>query len=241
MKVLAIDSSNHTLSLALCEDGLLLGELTNTVNRNHSTTLMPMLVALCASSNVRPGEIERIVVAAGPGSYTGLRIGVTTAKTLAWTLGVELVSVSSLAVLAANIMDFEGYLVPLFDARRHNVYSGVYQWQAGKLVSIMPDKHVNLADWLVELRELEGNIRFVGRDQELVKDELIEAFSAASLSTALRHNEVSGAVLAQLGLSESPLVDIMGFVPTYLKLVEAEENWLEKNSQLAGKQYVEKI
>lgn len=241
MKVLAIDSSNQTLALALCEDERLIGQLTNTTKRTHSVTLMPAINQLFAQSQMKPAELDRIVVASGPGSYTGLRIGVTTAKTLAWSLGIELVSVSSLASLAANSLDYSGYLVPIFDARRENVYSGVYQWQAGKLIEVLSDRHVALSSWLSELKQLNGDVRFVGSDVAVFKEIILAKFPATTLTNVPQLNEVNGVGLAQLGMEAAPVADINAFVPRYLKLVEAEEKWLEENHEHQRADYVEKI
>ena len=90
---------------------------------------------------MKPADIEKIVVAKGPGSYTGVRIGVTIAKTLAWTLNIPLVGISSLEVLAAGVgRYFNGCVSPLFDARRGQIYTGLYQYQNGKLQSVVKDQ-----------------------------------------------------------------------------------------------------
>ncbi|NSS17968.1 tRNA (adenosine(37)-N6)-threonylcarbamoyltransferase complex dimerization subunit type 1 TsaB, partial [Enterococcus faecalis] len=102
VRILAIDTSNQTLSIAVCENQKILGSYTATVKRNHSLTLMPAIDYLMSQLNLAPTAIDRFVVAEGPGSYTGLRLGVTTAKTLAYTLKKELVGISSLQTLAAN-------------------------------------------------------------------------------------------------------------------------------------------
>ena len=104
-----------------------------------------------------PQQLERIAVAQGPGSYTGLRIGVTTAKTLADTLHIPLVGVSSLKNIAANCVGVLKVIVPLFDARRNNVYAGGYRWQEG-LQSVIPDQHVALPTLLHALAELHTEV-----------------------------------------------------------------------------------
>ncbi len=96
MKILALDTSNRPLSVAVLEDDTLLAETTLNMARKHSTTLMPIISEMLQKSDTTPQDLDRIVVSAGPGSYTGLRIGVTAAKTLAFTLNKELVGVSSL-------------------------------------------------------------------------------------------------------------------------------------------------
>ena len=170
MKILAIDTSNRPLSVAILEDKRLLAETTTNVLRNHSTTLMPIVEDLLKKAATTIQEIDRFVVAKGPGSYTGLRIGVTTAKTFAFTLNKELVGVSSLKVLAANYKNTNRIIVPLFDARRQNVFAGVYRWENGELVNVMPDGHISLE----KLQEkLKGNeIVFVGEDAIKLEKEI---------------------------------------------------------------------
>lgn len=238
MKVLAIDTSNQGLAVAICENNQVIGHYLGTANRNHSLVLMPAVDFLMKENNVQPADLERIVVAEGPGSYTGLRIGVTTAKTLAWTLGIDLVGVSSLAALAANSVDYTGYIVPVFNARRENVYTGVYQWQEGQLVSIIDDQHISLEAWLGDLRQLTGEVRFVGEDVAIFKETILAAFPG-SISQEPLINQVSAVSLARLGTSMAP-VAAEPFVPKYLKLVEAEENWLANHDE-QRESYVEKI
>ena len=111
MKLLAFDTSSKALSVAILEDETLLAETTLTIKKNHSITLMPVIDFLMQQIDLTPKELDRIVVAEGPGSYTGLRIAVATAKTLAHTLGIELVGVSSLLALVPD--DLEGLVVPV--------------------------------------------------------------------------------------------------------------------------------
>ncbi|WP_019724582.1 tRNA (adenosine(37)-N6)-threonylcarbamoyltransferase complex dimerization subunit type 1 TsaB, partial [Enterococcus mundtii] len=120
MITLGIDTANQTLAVGVLEDQTVLGQIQINKKKNHSLTLMPALDQLISDCQLTPEQIDRIAVSSGPGSYTGLRIGVTTAKTLAYALNKELVGVSSLAVLAANCVGIEGIIVPMFDARRKN-------------------------------------------------------------------------------------------------------------------------
>ena len=164
MKLLAIDTSNRPLSVAVLDDTQILATTTTNVGRNHSSTLLPIIEQAMAQAKVKPEELERVVVAAGPGSYTGLRIGVTTAKTLAFTLNKALVGVSSLAVLAGNVVT-EGQLVaPLFDARRDNVFAGLYRIENQRPVNIIADQHVSVAAWGEQLAAYNEPIIFIGSD-----------------------------------------------------------------------------
>lgn len=239
MKILAIDTSNQTLAIGIMEDDKVLGQIQTTANKNHSITLMPNVQSLMQQVNLKPADLDRIVVAQGPGSYTGLRIGVTTAKTLAYTLRAELVGVSSLAVLAANCVEHQGLIVPLFDARRKNVYAGIYRWQEGRLVNQFADRHIAIADLLHHLSE-QQDVLFVGEDVAKFTEEITSELPNATVNQISQHNYPNGIVLAELGRNAQPETDIHGFLPHYLKRVEAEENWLATH-EAGDENYVEKI
>lgn len=230
MKILGIDTSNQGLGVALVEDNKMIENRLGEKSKNHSVTLMPAINAVFKAANWQPKDIDRIVVAVGPGSYTGLRIGVTTAKTLAWTLGVELVAVSSLASLAANSFAFTGLIVPLFDARRENVYTGVYQWQNGRLVTILADRHIPMTQWLAELAAFtEQDIRFVGEDAVNFQALITEKLPHSQVADEITLNQINAGHMALIGAEGEAITDIHQFVPNYLKRVEAEGNWLKDN------------
>jgi tRNA threonylcarbamoyladenosine biosynthesis protein TsaB len=239
VRLLAIDTSNQTLSIAICEDQRILGEYTTTVKKNHSLTLMPAINDLTKAVGLSPQDIDRLVVAKGPGSYTGLRIGVTTAKTLAYTLKKELVGVSSLKVVAANCVGTQGIIVPLFDARRNNVYAGAYTLKQNQWQTVLKDQHIALASLLEQLQEF-PKVSFVGADVEKFKDIIAADLPNANVITIPQWQIPHGTVLAELGRTAEPVTDIHGFLPDYLKKVEAEENWL-KTHQVEDTNYVEKL
>ena len=155
MKVLAFDTSSKALSLAILEDKQVLAETTINIKKNHSITLMPAIDFLMASLDWTPKDLDRIVVAEGPGSYTGLRIAVATAKTLAHTLNIELVGMSSLLALVPYQQ--EGLFVPLMDARRNNVYAGFYE----NAQPVMPEGHLPF-ERVIELIKGASQVTFVG-------------------------------------------------------------------------------
>src|SRR5574342_1124056 len=149
MTILSIDTSNYALGVALLEEDQVLGEYITNLKKNHSVRIMPAIETLMRDCGKVPADLTKIVVAKGPGSYTGVRIGVTIAKTLAWTLNIPLVGVSSLEILASGVSRyFDGYVSPLFDARRGQVYTGLYQFVNGKLTVVQQDQLVMLADWV---------------------------------------------------------------------------------------------
>lgn len=239
MKILAIDTSNRPLSVAILEDKRLLAETTTNVLRNHSTTLMPIVEDLLKKAATTIQEIDRFVVAKGPGSYTGLRIGVTTAKTFAFTLNKELVGVSSLKVLAANYKNTNRVIVPLFDARRQNVFAGVYRWENGELVNVMPDRHISLEKLQEKLKDNE--VVFIGEDAIKLEKEISEFFAGEDYIFAEgKDNYPSAMVLGVSGQKESVVENINDFIPDYLRLTQAEKQWLDKNSDEKIK-YVKKF
>ena len=212
MKVLAFDTSSKALAIAILEDESLLAEMTINIKKNHSVTLMPAIDFLMESLDLKPTDLERIVVAEGPGSYTGLRIAVATAKTLAHTLKIDLVGVSSLRILVPE--DIDGLVIPLMDARRNHVYAGFYE--NGR--AVQPEAHLT----------------FVG-EVENFAEQIQSALPAALIKATLP----SAVLLAKIGLQLSDR-SVHDFVPNYLKRVEAEENWL-KNHQETSDSYIKRL
>ena len=203
MNSLLIDTSNQPLSVALMQNDEVLAEITTDSKQNHSVQLMPAISQLFEQSKIAKQQLDAIIVAEGPGSYTGLRIGVTVAKTLAYALDVKLYGVSSLKALAATIDHTDKLLVPVFDARRQAVYTGIFQWQNGQLVTILED--------------LNQPFIYIGKDTVKLQDEL-QGEVIAQLPNA--------SVMYQLLDKPS---DVHTFTPKYHKLAEAERNWI--NSQ----------
>lgn len=240
MKILSIDTSNQTLAVGVMDGQKVLGQIQTTINKNHSVTLMPAVELLVQKVGLKPKDFDRIVVAQGPGSYTGLRIGVTAAKTLADTLKIELVGISSLKTIAANCIGRSEWIVPIFNARRQNVYAGAYEWQAGVLVNVLPDQHLSLENLLEKLAG--QSVYFVGEDIEVFRDAILGDFPETTMNQNPVWNYPNGITLAALGAKEQPVDNIHDFLPEYLKLVEAEENWLATQTQQTGAEsYVEKV
>jgi tRNA threonylcarbamoyl adenosine modification protein YeaZ len=229
MKFLTMDTSNKTLSIALVKNNAVVSSFTLNIKKNHSITLMPAIDRLFKVVAWTPQQVEKIVVSAGPGSYTGVRMAVTTAKTLAYTLNKPLVAISSLALLAQNAYFFEGLIIPLFDARRGNVYAGVYRFIESKLVSVAADSHVSFSNLLASFTPKE-QILFLGEDVEKFQSKIKNALPQALICENADLNIPHAANLALMSLKVAPVKDVHAFVPWYLKRVEAEEKWLEKLS-----------
>lgn len=238
---LAIDTSNQGLALGILADQTILASQLINIKKTHSEQLMPSIDFLVKSAGLTIQDIDRFIVAQGPGSYTGVRIGVTTAKALAFTLQKELVGVSSLASLAANVLPTDQLIVPLFNARRSQVFAGIYQWQAGRLVEKEEDQHQSLDDLLATLKNLNQPATFVGSDVITFEAEIKAGLPQLAHFASATANLPSGISLARLGQDLPPVKDIDNFVPIYLRQTEAETNWL-KNHQVTGHEtYVEEV
>ncbi|QIZ06151.1 tRNA (adenosine(37)-N6)-threonylcarbamoyltransferase complex dimerization subunit type 1 TsaB [Priestia megaterium] len=232
MTILAIDTSNYALGVALLEDNQVLGEYITNLKKNHSVRIMPAIQTLMKDCEKVPADLTKIVVAKGPGSYTGVRIGVTIAKTLAWTLKIPLVGISSLEILASGVgRYFDGYVSPLFDARRGQVYTGLYQYQNDELQTIEEDRLVMLVDRAEDLKNSGKAILFVGNDLPLHQAAIEVALGSQAVFAASTEQNPRPAELALLG-KDKPGEDIHSFVPNYIRLAEAEAKWLEAKGKI---------
>jgi len=228
---LGIDTANTPISVALVKDGELLIERTSAMAINHSLRAMPAIEELLEQAGLVPGDIDAIAVSEGPGSYTGARIGVTIAKTLAWTLGKPLVGVSTLKSLAANALFFNGLVCPIVDARRGNVYAGVYQYDAGKLTEVIEDGHYSLEELVHLLEQHSSPILFVGKDTAMHEQKIIEQLGQRAVLAPLQFNLPRASSLIYIALQSESETDIHAFVPEYRRIAEAEANWLKEQGK----------
>lgn len=224
---LGIETSNSPLSIAIVKDGEVVEEIIQNDKRTHSITVMPAIEELFQKAGLKPANIDAIAVSEGPGSYTGLRIGVTIAKTLAWTLKKPLVGVSSLQVLAANGQNFDGIICSLFDARRQNVYAAAYQ--GSTLEAVIKDHHNSIEGLLEQLQQLNTPVLFVGVDVEVFKDKITaqlgELANFASSDLVLPR---ASKLIELAQKQELPSVEeVHSFVPQYHRISEAEANWIK--------------
>ncbi|MBC1435773.1 tRNA (adenosine(37)-N6)-threonylcarbamoyltransferase complex dimerization subunit type 1 TsaB [Listeria rocourtiae] len=225
MIILGIDTSNDTLGVSLWRDNKVIGELVTNLKKNHSVRLLPAIAQLMKECDVTPQDLTKIAVAEGPGSYTGLRIGVTVAKTMAWDLQIPIVGVSSLALMAQNGRFFDGLIVPVMDARRGNVYAGIYN-EEGEVVEA--DQHLAFTDLLAKL-DAASKVLFIGAGLADFKEEIVATIGSQATIGDATHCYPRPAFLGELAQHKEG-VTAHTFVPTYLKLAEAESKWLEANN-----------
>lgn len=222
---LGIDTSHTPLAVAIVKDDQVLAEYKSSLKITHSIGAMPAIEELLKKADIKPSDIDAIAVAEGPGSYTGVRIGVTIGKTLAWTLNVPIVSVSSLQALAGNAPYFPGIVCAIMDARRGNVFAGIYV--DGEVVK---EAHMSLTELLKTVDEMGQPVLFVGMDvnihweqiKEVLRDKVQHANAAFSLPSA--------AVLIELAKKQQP-TEAHTTVPEYLRITEAEANWMKEQKK----------
>ncbi|WP_124726482.1 tRNA (adenosine(37)-N6)-threonylcarbamoyltransferase complex dimerization subunit type 1 TsaB [Staphylospora marina] len=235
MKLLAMDTTTLVMGVAVLdlEDHRLLGEITTNLHKNHSVRLMPTVDGLLRELGLSMDDIGVLAVTSGPGSYTGIRIGVTTAKTISWARNLPLYSESSLTVLAMNAGRFPGAVVPLFDARRRRVYTGVYRTEGQRVTEVMARQVMPVDVLLEKLDALEEPVLFLGDDAGRFEEDIRARLGERALFGNPADNVPRAGQLACLCAErhrrgERP--ETMDFSPDYLQLTEAELNWLKRES-----------
>ena len=232
MNILAINTSSYRLGIALLKDDLTIGVHETYVKVNQSTRAMPAIERLLKDVHMNANEIDQIVVAEGPGSFTGIRIGVTIAKTMAWALNIPIIGVSTLQALAYQGVSYEDkVLVPFFDARRKRVYSGAYMWGNGELTSVIKDKNVEMELWLKELQTLGQELVFLSPDLEEFRLDIRSICHEQAIFPSLPFHRVDPVHVALVGKMNKP-EQVHTFVPKYLRMAEAEKKWLEEQGEL---------
>ena len=230
MNILAMDTSNQILGAALLRDGALAASYITNVKRNHSVRLMPAVERMMQDIDMTPAELDQIVVANGPGSYTGIRIGVTTAKTLAWTLDIPVKMVSSLEMLAWQARDKEQKICSFFDARRGLVYAGLYTFVRGASVAIGQEQNMLMKDLLHQLKEASEPVIFLSPDMAVHREDIETIMGELAVIPDQTDQYPNPADLAFCSLQKeaTPLDEV---VPSYLRLAEAEAKWMNMNGE----------
>lgn len=226
MNELLVDTSNEALSIAITKDKHLISDYVARGHRNHSIALMPMLTSMMEQASLVPNDIDQFVIAKGPGSYTGLRIGMSTLKMMAYTLNKPLKLVSSLQLLAMNVPS--GVVIPLMDARRQNVYAAVINRPDNTYK--MPDQHISLDSLLDYLVKIEGPLIFNG-DAYHFKEQIYSRLPHATIIEDEYMNLPHAYYMSHLDGEIVTGEAIHHVIPSYLKQVEAEEKWRQTHEE----------
>ena len=233
MLLLSFETSAKAASVALHDDKKLLGEAYQNTGLTHSQTLMVMAQDLLKQCGRAPRDVTHTAVAAGPGSFTGVRIGVAAAKGFAWGKELPCYGVSTLEAMALQLGAYDGYVCPVMDARRAQVYNALFLAEGGNLSRLTEDRAISLADLGEELKKLEKPIFLVGDGSVLCYNTLLEGVPSLVLPPEHRmHQRAAGVglvALKQIAAGESG--DANGLSPNYLRLSQAERERLEREQK----------
>ena len=233
MKILGIDSSGLVASVAVVEDDQMLAEYTVNYKKTHSQTLLPMLHEIGKMTDLDMQSIDAIAVAAGPGSFTGLRIGSATAKGLGLALDKPLISVPTVAGLAYNLCGTDRLVCPLMDARRNQVYTGIYEFEGNEL-KVLEDQMAVSIDEIIEKVNGKGKaVIFLGDGVPVFKAILEEKVQVPYLFAPAHMNKQRAGAVAALGLcyaKAGKLESAAEHQPDYLRLSQAERERAEKKN-----------
>ncbi len=231
MIILAFDSTAKIASVAVTEDNKLLGQYNIDNGLTQSELLLPMADNLLKSLRLSYSDIDLITASAGPGSFTGVRIGVSLAKGIAFSKGIPCVSVSTLEALAENITPLSGILVPAMDARRGQVYNAIFRSNGETSERLTPDRAISAGELAEELRKFKDEAIYVSGDgYELVRTALIGAGIKVmnTPSLLIAQNAYSCAIAALKKYNAGEVLSDSELSPTYLRLPQAERERLEK-------------
>ena len=233
MKILAFETSAKAASVAIMDNGKLLGESYQNTGLTHSQTLMVMAEDLLKVCGLTAKDVEAVAVAAGPGSFTGVRIGVAAAKGFAWGGELPCYGVSTLEAMARNLGVYRGYVVPAMDARRSQVYTSVFRAENGVLTRVEEDMAISLAELREKIKNFTEPVFLVGDGANLCYNTLLEEVPALVLPPEHRmHQRAAGvALVAQRMVDAGEPGNGAELTPNYLRLSQAERERLARENR----------
>ena len=231
MYILALDSTAIAATVALCDDEKLLSLTTVENGNTHSQTLLPMVEETLARFELRPTDIELFACSAGPGSFTGVRIGVSTVKGLAFDTNIPCLGVSTLEALAQNLIGFNGILCPVMNARRNQVYNALFECKDGVITRLCEDRAIALEALDEQLAAMgESPIYLAGDGYDLAVSQLKSCVDRIRRTPVLLRVQ-NGYSVAQVALElyrNGHQVTDSELLPVYLRLSQAERERLER-------------
>lgn len=237
MKLLAIDSSGLVASVAIVTEEALLAEYTLNYKKTHSQTLLPMLDEVMKMIDMDIAEVDAIAVAAGPGSFTGLRIGSATAKGLGLATGKPIVSVPTLEGLAYNLFGTDILICPMMDARRNQVYTGLYEFVKEELQILKQQAAESVDDLIEEINNLGREVVFLGDGATAYKETIVKNIKVKYQFAPLHLNRQRASAVGVRGLQmylNHKIEPAAQHEPVYLRLSQAERERAEKLNGVVG-------
>ena len=231
MRILGIESSSLVASTAIYEDGITMAEYTVDFKMTHSQTLLPMIDEMVKLVGIDLNTIDAIAVSGGPGSFTGLRIGSATAKGLGLALNKPLIHIPTLDATAYNLFGASGLICPIMDARRKQVYTGIYRYEDHRLMTVKDQMAVGIEELLSMLNEMGEAVTFLGDGvpvfKDIIADKLTVPFSFAPAHLSRQRAGAVGA-LGVLYYKEGRTETAAEHKPDYLRVSQAERERAQK-------------
>lgn len=229
MTILAIDSSAVTAGCAVCRDGDVIANRLEKSGLTHSQTLLPLIDAVLSEAELTADDIDLFAVSAGPGSFTGVRIGVSTAKGIAFTHKKTCAGVSTLDAIAYGASALEGHIASVMDARREQVYNALYRVNDGSLEKLTEDRAISIAQLETEIAVLDGDVWLCGDGAALCFDLMEKKLSNVRLAPEdIVYQSGKGVAAAAMALGKDAYVSHEKLKPYYLRLPQAERELNKK-------------
>lgn len=230
MKIFAVDTSSQVASAAICDDDKLICEITLNNKLTHSQTLMPIIKDVFEKSELEPNDIDIFAVADGPGSFTGLRIGVTTVKGLAHAAEKPVIGVNTLEAMCYNLPFCPHIIVPVMDARRGEVYNGFYRFSDGILKEICTPRAVELSKCLDEIKALGEKAVFLGDAVPVYREEIQGILKDIAIFAPQGANMQRASAVAEAAKSKKTQ-KYFELVPKYIRKSQAEREYEERSRE----------
>lgn len=231
MRILSIDSSGLVATVAVLEEEQTIAEYSVNYKKTHSETLVPMLDEIRKMTDLDLSTIDYIATAGGPGSFTGLRIGAATVKGLGLALNIPVVSVPTLDALSMNAWGYDGLICPMMDARREQVYTGLYQFDNGKHCVVKEQCAVAVSEIIEVINSLGKKVLFLGDGIPVYKEFIEKEVKVPFLYAPSHMNRQRASALGVLAfeyIKEGKTESASQHKPEYLRLSQAEREKAEK-------------
>lgn len=232
MIILGIDTSAQTASAAVCSEDRIIACGSVNAKLTHSQTIMPLVTSLLEAAHISLDGIDAFAVSKGPGSFTGIRIGVSAVKGLSFAKSKPCIGVSTLSALAYNMLGFDGIICPVMDARCSQVYNAVFRISGGVPERFCPDRAISIGELKKELTGLDEKIYLVGDGAELCFKEMSEELKNIRLAPPALINQLGSSVCAA-AFSEKPC-SAAELMPEYLRLPQAQRELNERLKKQRG-------
>lgn len=233
MRILAIDSSGLVASVAIIEDNIMIAEYTVNYKKTHSQTLLPMIDEIVSMVEIDLNTIDAIAISGGPGSFTGLRIGSSTAKGLGLALKKPIINIPTLDGIAFNLYGTDKIICPLIDAKRNQVYTGIYEFVEDNFCVICEQKICLIDEIIDEINKINRKIIFLGDGAKVYKNEIDQKVKNIHYYAPTHLFEQRAGAIGTLAIkyfNEGKFETATEHIPIYLRLSQAERERLEKEN-----------